>query len=144
MAGSTRQSITINAEAAAVMAVIADLPSYPQWAGEIQEVEVQSTHPDGRADRVRFRISAGFISDEHVLAYVWDGDVSARWSLVTSQMLTALNGSYTLAPAAGGGTEVTYELSADTSAPLPDFLKRQAEKTIIERALGGLKARVEG
>ena len=39
---------------------------------------------------------------------------------------------------------MTYELSVDVRVPLPGLLKRRAEKVIIDTALKGLKARVEG
>jgi uncharacterized protein DUF2505 len=93
--------------------------------------------------RVRFRLDAGTIRDEHVLAYTWDGDREVRWTLVTSQMLKALDGCYALSGNAGGGTEVTYELTVDVKIPMLGMIKRKAEKVIIDRALTGLKKRVE-
>jgi len=39
---------------------------------------------------------------------------------------------------------VSYELAVGLRMPMPGMLKRRAEKTIIETALKGLKARTEG
>jgi hypothetical protein len=58
-------------------------------------------------------------------------------------MLKALDGSYSLRPLASGGTEVTYQLSVDVKIPMLGMIKRKAEKVIIDRALAGLKKRVE-
>ena len=41
------------------------------------------------------------------------------------------------------GTRVSYELAVGTRLPMIGMLKRRAEKTIIETALKGLKARAE-
>jgi hypothetical protein len=42
-----------------------------------------------------------------------------------------------------GGTEVLYRLAVDVKIPMIGMIKRKAEKVIIDRALKGLKARVE-
>jgi ribosome-associated toxin RatA of RatAB toxin-antitoxin module len=144
MAERTRSSITIDATPAEVMAVIAGFAEYPDWTGEVKEAEVlEKDEQIGRGTRVRFVLDAGAIKDEHVLQYTWDGDREVRWTLVTSQMLKSLDGSYTLGPVASGGTEVTYELRVDVKIPMLGMIKRKAEKVIIDRALSGLKKRVE-
>ena len=142
MAEHTRSSTTIDATPARIMAVIADFEAYPEWTGEVKEVEVLGTGPDGRAEQVRLLLDAGAIKDEHVLAYTWDGERQVSWTLVKSQMLRSLDGSYSLA-AGSGGTEVTYQLAVDVKIPMLGMIKRKAEKVIIDRALAGLKKRVE-
>ncbi|MFD7731261.1 SRPBCC family protein [Kitasatospora phosalacinea] len=148
MAEHTRSSIVIDATPAEVMAVIADFAAYPQWTGEVKEIDVLEAGPDGRAAKVRLLLDAGAIRDEHTLAYTWDGDREVSWTLVSSQMLRSLDGSYALAPAGKGhgegGTEVTYQLAVDVKIPMLGMIKRKAEKVIIDRALAGLKKRVEG
>ena len=74
MPDESTKSITINAGAADVMAVIADFGSYPEWAGSIKSTEVLATGADGRALRVRFAIDAGVFKDTYELAYVWTDD----------------------------------------------------------------------
>jgi ribosome-associated toxin RatA of RatAB toxin-antitoxin module len=144
MVEHTSSSIMIEATPAEVMGVIADFARYPDWTGEVKEAEVLGTGPAGRAEKVRLVLDAGAIKDEHTLAYEWDGNREVRWSLVRSQMLRSLDGTYTLAPKAGGGrTEVTYRLTVDVKIPMLGMIKRKAEKVIIERALDGLKRRVE-
>jgi hypothetical protein len=39
---------------------------------------------------------------------------------------------------------VTYTLTVDITLPMIGMFKRKAEKTIIDKALKGLKKRVEG
>ncbi|MEV6418967.1 SRPBCC family protein [Streptomyces scopuliridis] len=142
MAEHTSSSITIEAAPADVMGVIADFDRYPEWTGEVKEAEVLATDSRGRAEQVRLVLDAGAIKDDHTLAYTWTGDNEVSWTLVKSQMLRALDGSYLLAPA-GSGTEVTYRLTVDVKIPMLGMIKRKAEKVIIDRALAGLKKRVE-
>ncbi|MFE2295380.1 SRPBCC family protein [Streptomyces sp. NPDC059452] len=144
MAEHTSSSITIEAAPADVMSVIADFARYPEWTGEVKEAEVLATDDQGRAEQVRLVLDAGAIKDDHVLEYTWLGDKEVSWTLVKSQMLRSLDGTYALAPMAGGvRTEVTYKLAVDVKIPLLGMIKRKAEKVIIDRALAGLKKRVE-
>jgi ribosome-associated toxin RatA of RatAB toxin-antitoxin module len=139
----TRSSIDIAAPPATVMTVISDFAAYPRWATEISRVSVLTTDEStGRPRTVRFHLETSALRDEHTLAYTFEDDRAVHWTLVDSQMLRALDGSYLLEPA-GDGTHVTYELTVDVKIPMIGLLKRRAEKAIIERALSGLKRRVE-
>ncbi|MDN3261481.1 SRPBCC family protein [Streptomyces sp. CSDS2] len=143
MAEHTSSSITIGAAPADVMAVIADFARYPDWTGEVKEAEVLSSDELGRAERVRLVMDAGAIKDDQTLAYTWHGDHEVSWTLVKSQMLRSLDGSYLLKPAGPDATEVTYQLTVDVKIPMLGMIKRKAEKVVIDRALAGLKERVE-
>ncbi|CAM5401455.1 SRPBCC family protein [Streptomyces sp. MH60] len=142
MAEHTSSSITIEAAPADVMAVIADFARYPDWTGEVKEAQVLATDAQGRAEQVRLVMDAGAIKDDQTLAYTWTGEHEVSWTLVKSQMLRSLDGTYLLRPA-GTGTEVTYRLTVDVKIPMLGMIKRKAEKVITDRALAGLKKRVE-
>lgn len=143
MAEQTRSQISIAATAAEIMVVIADFDSYPQWAN-VKHTEVLDSDERGRATRVRFTLDAGVIKDSYVLGYTWAADdTEVSWTLVEEgTVLSAMDGSYTLAEAAGA-TVVTYELSVDVKLPMLG-MKRKAEKTIVDTALKGLRKRVTG
>ena len=143
MADQSTQSITIDAPAADVMAVIADFPSYPQWVAAAKKVEVEETGDDGRARRVHFVLDAGAVKDDYVLEYTWEGDRRVTWTLVKGQMQKRQEGSYSLTEK-DGATEVTYKITIDLSIPMLGMIKRKAEKVILDTALKELKKRVEG
>ena len=143
MAEHTSSSITIAAAPADVMGVIADFARYPDWTGEVKEAEILKTDDQGRAAHVRLVMDAGAIKDDQVLEYTWTGPDAVSWTLVKSQMLRSLDGSYHLKPVAEGATEVTYQLTVDDKIPMLGMIKRKAEKVITDRAMAGLKKRVE-
>jgi len=137
----SRSSILIDADPAAVMKVIADFPSYPQWITFIQAVEVLDSDETGRATVVRFVLDAGVVVDDYALAYTWSDD-EVSWQLVRATSIKAMDGSYQLKPAERG-TEVAYALSIDIDMPLLGVFKRKAEQVLIDTALRALKVRVE-
>jgi uncharacterized membrane protein len=143
MADATSSSITIAAPPERVMAVIADFAAYPDWAEQINKVEVLKPGDGVRAERVRFMMDAGAIKDSYTLDYVWAPDGrSVSWTLVKGQIQKAQDGSYALA-GRGDSTTVTYSLAVDLNIPMIGMLRRKAEKVIIDTALKGLKRRVE-
>ena len=141
MPGQTSSSVAIEAEPDEVMAVIADFGAYPAWVDSMERATVLS-ETDGRADEVEMVLAHPLFSDTYVLAYDWEPD-RVSWHLVRGRLLTAMDGSYALAPG-GGTTTVTYTLAVDTALPMIGLLRRKAEKTIVDGALRGLKRRVEG
>ncbi len=146
MAERTESNTFIDAPPGAILDVIADFDTYPEWAGEVKKVAVISEDGDGWANRVEFTLDAGALKDTYVLEYDWDvaedGTGVISWTLVSAHVLKAMNGSYTLV-ASGTGTAVTYRLSVDVKIPMLGMLKRKAEKVIIDTALTALKKHVE-
>ncbi|MGH3745698.1 MAG: SRPBCC family protein [Mycobacteriales bacterium] len=142
MADRASSSITIAAPPADVMAVIADFENYPRWTSQVKTVEVLERDAEGRALSVRFVLDAGVVKDEYTLAYDWSVPDRVSWHLTKGQMQKSQEGTYALS-AAGAGTEVRYDLTVDLAIPMIGLFKRKAEKTIIDTALKGLKARVE-
>jgi len=144
MADQTESSITVAAPPQAVMAVIADFEAYPDWNEEVKLVEVLSYYEDDdRPAEVRFILDAGAIKDDYVLEYDWTSADELHWHLVRGEMLRSMDGSYLLTEVPGG-TEVAYRLAVGLRIPMIGMIKRKAEKVIIDRALKGLKERVEG
>lgn len=146
MADKTTSRITIAAPRAAVMDIIADFSSYPQWASGVRAAEIiepEDGTPPARPARVRFTLDAGMIRDTYVLGYQWEGDAQVRWTLAEpGSMVSEMSGAYLLDESAAG-TDVTYELAVGIRVPMPGMLKRRAEKTIIDTALKGLRSRAE-
>ncbi|WP_441957261.1 SRPBCC family protein [Mycolicibacterium houstonense] len=143
MADKTSQTIYIDADPGTVMDVIADIGSYPEWVAEYKETEVLETDEHGNPKTARLVLDAAVLKDTMVLAYEWPADrKSVSWSLVSSSLLRALEGTYRLTPK-GSGTEVTYELSVDLIIPMIGLLKRKAERRLTDTALKDLKKRAE-
>jgi len=144
VADNTSQTIYIEADPSSVMDVIADIASYPEWVGEYKETEVLETDDNGLPKTARLLLEAAVLKDTMVLSYEWASDrQSVRWSLVSSSLLKALDGAYSL-QAKGSGTDVTYDLSVDLMVPMIGLLKRKAERRLTDTALKDLKKRVEG
>jgi uncharacterized membrane protein len=145
MADRTQMSIEIDAPPDKVMAVIADLESYPEWVAAASTVRVLEIGPQGRVRRALFVLDAGIVRDTYELVYDWAPDGrTVQWRLVSGELQKAQDGWYRLDERPGGATLVTYELTVDLAIPMIGVLKRKAERVITDTALKELKRRVEG
>lgn len=148
MSECTEGSILIDADPGSVLDVIADLEAYPQWSSSIRNVQVLVEDDLGWADQAELSIDQPMFKDTYVLDYTWDveedGSGVVSWSLLRGDVLTVMDGSYTLTETTDGGTHVVYNLKFDVSIPMPVTIQRKVEETIIDGALKDLKARVEG
>lgn len=137
------QTIHIDADPDTIMNVIADVESYPDWISEYKQVEILEVDDAGHPKVARIVMDAAIVKDTLVMSYEWSADRrSVGWTLVSSSLLRALEGAYTLA-SKGTGTEVSYELAVDLAIPMIGLLRRKAERRLIDGALKDLKKRVE-
>jgi ribosome-associated toxin RatA of RatAB toxin-antitoxin module len=143
MPEQTEDSCEVAATPPAVMAVVADFDAYPEWVGNLEQVEVLARDRRGRGTRVAFRLRTPVLSAAYTLAYRYaprEGGLS--WEYVEGT-LEDLSGSYALEPTGDGTTRVTYRLDVELGMPLPGLVKRQAARQIVRSALSDLKRRVE-
>jgi ribosome-associated toxin RatA of RatAB toxin-antitoxin module len=143
MAEHAEGSTEVFASPAEVMAVVADFDAYPDWVGNLEEVEVLARDRRGRGTRVAFRLRTPMGDQAYTLAYRYQPrDAGVTWTYVEGT-LDDLAGSYALEPTADGTTQVTYRLEVALGVPLPGLVKRRAAKQIVRSALSDLKRRVE-
>lgn len=143
MAETASERIRIDAPPERVYKIAVDFERYPEWAKDVKQVKVLERDDEGRGVRVESRAAALGRSTRYVLEYDYEEAPAAfSWKLVEGDMLRQLDGRYGFEPD-GGGTRVSYELTADPSIPLPGFVKRRAASKIIGTALKELKREAE-
>lgn len=131
----------IDAPPEALYDVAADVASYPEWAIGVKEVEVLELDESGRVNRARF-VLEGFVKEiEYILEYTHDRPNVLSWVAEASDDLKMLEGSYQFT-SLDDATEVVYSLAVEPNFTVPGFLRRQAERQIVNTALRGLRKRV--
>ena len=144
MSEETESTIRIEAKVADVVAVVSDLTKYPEWSTSIKRVEVLESDSDGRPVKVIMMVDAGPMRDSVTLQYDWSlAPAQLSWTLLEAEMLTAMDGTYTISEADEDSTDVSYRLAVDVAMPMLAMLKRKAEKAVVDVSLKELKKRVE-
>ena len=144
MSDLSSSTITIDSPLADVQAALFALGQYPTWSSAIKSSEVVESDDQGRATKVKMTIDAGMMKDRVILDYDWSqapGQLS--FSLDEADLLTGMDGSYSIKAIDEDTTQVTYELGVSLSMPIPAMMRQKAEKATIDQALAQLKAALE-
>lgn len=143
MAHHGTSSIDIDATAEELMAIVADVASYPDWLPDVKHVEVLETDAEGRPAAATMTVDATIKEVTYTLDYEYDGVERMSWTNRPGGDVRSIDGSYTFEINDDGGTTAVYDLSIDPGFPVPGFLLKRATKHITAAALDGLKARAE-
>ena len=144
MSDSSSSTISIDAPLASVTEALFALEKYPEWSSSIKSAEAVARDDQGRITKVKMSIDAGMMKDRVILDYDWSGaPMRLSFSLDDADLLTGMDGSYTIKSIDEDTTEVTYELAVSLSMPIPAMMRQKAEKATIDSALAQLKATLE-
>ena len=143
MSDVTTSSISIAASAEDVRAVVFDIANFPTWSTSFKSVEVLVSDGQGRPTQVKMSVDAGALKDKPTLNYDWSAYPDrVEFSLEDADLLTEMSGSF-IVKDNGDETEVTSELTVALSMPVPEMMRKKAEKTTIDLALKQLKEKLE-
>jgi uncharacterized membrane protein len=144
MSESSSASVEVEAPLAEVAAKLTAIAEYPQWLTSIKKVEVDESDDQGRATQVTVSVDAGVMKDRATLTYDWSGaPTEISFSLEEADVMTVMDGKYSLKSIDSDTTLVTYELGVELSLPVPRMMIAKTEKTTIENALKELQAQFE-
>ena len=145
MAEFSKSTITIDAPINAVQEALFALDKYPEWSTQIKSAEAITRDDQGRITKVKMTIDAGMMKDRPTLDYDWsEAPSKLRFSLEDADLLTGMDGMYSIKSIDEDTTEVTYELEVSLSMPIPAMMRQKAEKATIDAALSQLKTHLEG
>jgi hypothetical protein len=140
----SKSTISIDAPIAAVQEALFALDKYPEWSTQIKSAEALGHDDQGRISKVKMTIDAGMMKDRVTLDYDWsDAPATLKFSLDEADLLTGMDGVYSIKSIDEDTTEVTYELEVSLSMPIPAMMRQKAEKATIDAALTQLKAHLE-
>ena len=145
MSEFSKSVITIDAPIANVQAALFELDKYPDWSSQIKKSEAITRDEQGRITQVKMSIDAGMMKDRVTLDYDWSAAPNKlSFSLDDADLLTGMDGTYTLKGIDEDTTQVSYELQVSLSMPIPAMMRQKAEKATIDAALAQLKTHLEG
>ena len=144
MANFSKSVITIEAPIEQGQKTLFELDKYPEWSTQIKSSEALDRDDQGRVTKVKMSIDAGMMKDRLTLDYDWSQAPSKlSFSMEEADLLTSMDGIYTITSIDEDTTEVTYELEVSLSMPIPAMMRQKAEKATIDAALAQLKSHLE-
>jgi ribosome-associated toxin RatA of RatAB toxin-antitoxin module len=129
-------TVIIEAPLADVQAALFSIGSYPEWLSSIKKVDVIERDSQERVTKAKLSIDAGVMKDRVVLDYDWNAaPTTLSFSMDEADLLTQMDGSYTLKAIDAESTQVTYELEVAVSLPVPSMMITKTQQKTIDDAL---------
>jgi hypothetical protein len=143
MSQKSSSTVLIVAPLSEVQEALFSVGAYPEWLSSIKKAEVLESDGVGQVLKAKLSIDAGMMKDRVTLDYDWSGAPALlSFSLDEADLLTQMDGTYTLKAIDSDTTQVTYELTVAVSLPVPAMMITKAQQQTIDAALKELAARV--
>jgi len=143
MSEKSTATVLIDAPLADVQEALFAVGAYPEWLSSVKKSEVLESDTSGRALKAKLSIDAGMMKDRVTLDYDWSGaPLALSFSMDEADLLTQMDGTYTLKSIDEATTQVTYELTVAVSLPVPSMMITKGQQQIIDAALKELASRV--
>jgi ribosome-associated toxin RatA of RatAB toxin-antitoxin module len=136
MSEKSVSTVIIEASIADVQAALFAIDKYPEWLSSIKKADVIERDSDSRITKAKLAIDAGMMKDRVILDYDWSqAPATLSFSMDEADLLTQMDGVYTLKAIDADSTQVTYELTVEVSLPVPAMMITKAQKQTIDSAL---------
>jgi ribosome-associated toxin RatA of RatAB toxin-antitoxin module len=136
MSQKSTSTVVIDAPLADVQAALFSIESYPEWLTSIKKVDVIERDSQNRITKAKLSIDAGMMKDRVVLDYDWSAEpASLSFTMDEADLLTQMEGTYTLKALDADSTQVTYELEIAVSMPVPAMMITKGQQQTIDAAL---------
>ncbi|MFY8254635.1 MAG: SRPBCC family protein [Candidatus Planktophila sp.] len=136
MSQKSTSTVVIDAPLADVQAALFSIESYPEWLTSIKKVDVIERDSQNRITKAKLSIDAGMMKDRVVLDYDWSAEpASLSFTMDEADLLTQMDGTYTLKALDADSTQVTYELEIAVSMPVPAMMMTTGQQQTIDAAL---------
>jgi ribosome-associated toxin RatA of RatAB toxin-antitoxin module len=136
MSQKSTSTVVIDAPLADVQAALFSIESYPEWLTSIKKVDVIERDSQNRVTKAKLSIDAGMMKDRVVLDYDWSAaPASLSFTMDEADLLTQMDGTYTLKALDADSTQVTYELEIAVSMPVPAMMITKGQQQTIDAAL---------
>jgi ribosome-associated toxin RatA of RatAB toxin-antitoxin module len=143
MSEKSTATVLIDAPLADVQEALFAVGAYPEWLSSVKKAEVLESDTSGRVLKAKLSIDAGMMKDRVTLDYDWSGaPLALSFSMDEADLLTQMDGTYTLKSIDEDTTQVTYELTVAVSLPVPSMMITKGQQQIIDAALKELASRV--
>jgi ribosome-associated toxin RatA of RatAB toxin-antitoxin module len=143
MSEKSTATVLIDAPLADVQEALFAVGAYPEWLSSVKKSEVLESDTSGRVLKAKLSIDAGMMKDRVTLDYDWSGaPLALSFSMDEADLLTQMDGTYTLKSIDEDTTQVTYELTVAVSLPVPSMMITKGQQQIIDAALKELASRV--
>ena len=137
------KTVEVNAEAAAILAIVADFEAYPQWNDEVKGVYILARYNDGRPSQLRIDTEIQGQPGTFIHAVYYPGPSQIQTVMQQGELFSKQHQLFSVV-GMGPSSLLTVDLDVDTSIPgVPAVMVKKIVNDALDHLAGNLKARAE-
>jgi ribosome-associated toxin RatA of RatAB toxin-antitoxin module len=136
------KTVDVGADAASIMAIVADFEAYPQWNEGIEGLWVLARYNDGRPSQLRLDADYQGIRGTFIQAVYYPGENQIQTVLQQGDLFTKQEQLFSVV-STGASSLLTVDLDVETSTPMPAPMVKSLVGNVLDHLAGNLKRRAE-
>lgn len=136
------KTVEVGADAASIMAVVADFEAYPQWNDEIKGLWVLARYDDGRPSQLRLDTEVQGVAGTYIQAVYYPGENQIQTVMQQGDLFAKQEQLFSVV-AIGTSSLLTVDIDVETSMPVPAPMVKSMLNTVLDHLADNLKQRAE-
>lgn len=136
------KTVEVGADAASIMAIVADFETYPQWNEGIQGLWVLARYDDGRPSQLRLDTDVQGMQGTFIQAVYYPGENQIHTVLQQGDLFTKQEQLFSVV-STGASTLLTVDMDVETTTPIPAPMVKALLNNVLDHLAENLKQRAE-
>ena len=136
------KTVEVNADAVAILDIVADFEAYPQWNDEVKAVYVLARYNDGRPSQLRLDTEIGGQPLTFIQAVYYPGAGQIQTVLQQGEWFAKQEQLFSVV-AMGPASLLTVDLDVETTVAVPSLMVKKLVNDALEHLADNLKTRAE-
>jgi ribosome-associated toxin RatA of RatAB toxin-antitoxin module len=136
------KTVEVAADAASILAIVADFESYPQWNAEIKGLWVLARYDDGRPSQLRLDMAWQGIEGTYIQAVYYPSATQIQTVMQQGNLFTKQEQLFSVVEM-GPTSLLTVDLDVETEASVPKPMVKKMVNDVLDYLAENLKRRAE-
>lgn len=136
------KTVEVTADAASIMAIVADIERYPEWNEGVKGAWVLARYDDGRPSQVRLDTAVQGIEGTYIHAVYYPGENQIQTVMQQGELFATQEQLFSVV-ATGAASLLTVDMDVQVTMPVPEPMVKMLLNNVLEHLAENLKQRAE-
>lgn len=136
------KTVEVTADAASIMAIVADIERYPEWNEGVKGAWVLARYDDGRPSQVRLDTAVQGIEGTYIHAVYYPGENQIQTVMQQGKLFAKQEQLFSVV-ATGAASLLTVDMDVQVTMPVPEPMVKMLLNNVLEHLAENLKQRAE-
>lgn len=137
------KTVEVDADEAAILAIVADFEAYPQWNEEVQGCWILHRYDDGRPSQLRLDTLIQGNPGTYIQAVYYPAPNQIQTVMQQGDHFAKQHQLFSVVGMGPKSSLLTVDLDVETTFPVPAVMVKKVANDALEHLAGNLKTRAE-